>query len=96
MARTQAMMAHGLVEETRGLIDQGLREGRTARLAIGYAQALGVIDGLISQDEATEAIALATRQLARRQVKWFRRDPRVTWLDAADPSAVAVDSVLGS
>ena len=53
----------------------------TASRATGYAQALAVIDGQMSEDEAVESIALATRQLARRQVKWLRPDPRLHWLD---------------
>ena len=79
--RTRAMMDSGLIEEVRALIDVGLREAKTASRATGYAQALAVIDGQMSEDEAMESIALATRQLARRQVKWLRPDPRVHWLD---------------
>lgn len=82
--RTRAMMDGGLIEEVRGLIDVGLREAKTASRATGYSQALAVIDGQMSEDEAVESIALATRQLARRQVKWLRPDPRVHWLDVED------------
>ncbi|WP_366180103.1 tRNA (adenosine(37)-N6)-dimethylallyltransferase MiaA [Actinomyces timonensis] len=71
----------GIIEETRGLIAAGLREGPTARRAIGYAQALAVIDGEISADEAVDATAADTRRLASRQFKWFRRDPRIHWID---------------
>lgn len=69
------------MEEVETLIDQGLRRGETAPRAIGYAQALAVIDGTMSVPEAIAATALATRQLASRQIKWFRRDPRVRWID---------------
>ena len=79
--RARAMFEHGLVEEVETLIDQGIREGETAPRAIGYAQALAVIDGTMSVPEAIAATALATRQLASRQIKWFRRDPRVHWID---------------
>ena len=79
--RARAMFEHGLVEEVETLIDQGIREGETAPRAIGYAQALAVIDGTMSVPEAIAATALATRQLASRQIKWFRRDPRVRWID---------------
>ena len=71
----------GLIEETQGLIGAGLREGPTASRAIGYAQALAVIDGAMAIDEAIDATAAATRQLASRQLKWFRRDPRIHWID---------------
>ena len=82
--RTRAMMDGGLIEEVRALIDVGLREAKTASRATGYSQALAVIDGQMSEDEAVESIALATRQLARRQVKWLRPDPRVHWLDVGE------------
>ena len=82
--RTRAMMDGGLIEEVRALIDEGLREAKTASRATGYAQALAVIDGVMSEEEAVESIALATRQLARRQVKWLRPDPRVHWLDVEE------------
>ena len=71
----------GLIEETQGLIGAGLREGPTASRAIGYAQALAVIDGAMAIDEAIVATAADTRQLASRQLKWFRRDPRIHWID---------------
>ena len=79
--RARAMFDGGLIEEVEALIDQGIREGETAPRAIGYAQALAVIDGTMSVPEAVDSTALATRQLASRQIKWFRRDPRVRWID---------------
>ena len=81
--RARAMFDGGLVEEVEALIDQGIREGETAPRAIGYAQALAVIDGTMSVPEAVDSTALATRQLASRQIKWFRRDPRLHWIDVA-------------
>ena len=82
-ARAHAMFERGLVEEAEALIDQGLRQGETASRAIGYSQALAVIDGTMSVPEAIVSTVLATRQLASRQIKWFRRDPRVRWIDVA-------------
>ena len=79
-ARAAAMFDGGLVEETRALLELGLREGATARRAIGYAQAIGVIDGDLSLEQAVADTAQATRKLASRQIKWFRRDPRIRWL----------------
>ncbi len=81
-ARASAMFSAGLVEETRSLVAAGLREGRTARRATGYAQALAVIDGEMSESDAVASVALATRQLARRQIKWFRADHRIVWMEA--------------
>lgn len=82
--RAHRMMAGGLVEEVTGLGPLS----RTASRATGYAQALDHLAGRLTAEETADAIALATRQLARRQAKWFRRDPRIQWLDAADPDSV--------
>jgi tRNA dimethylallyltransferase len=79
-ARARAMLDGGLLEETRELLAAGLAQGRTASRAVGYAQAVAVLEGRLSVDDAHEAISVATRQLARRQQQWFRRDPRVHWL----------------
>ena len=81
--RARAIFDAGLIEEARVLVDEGLAEGTTAPRAIGYAQALAVLDGTMSREEAVEATAAATRKLASRQIKWFRRDPRVHWIDVA-------------
>lgn len=83
--RTEAMLAAGIVAET---VQLGTL-GRTASRATGYSQVLEHLRGDLAAEELAPAITLATRQLARRQVKWFRRDPRTTWFDAADPAALA-------
>jgi tRNA dimethylallyltransferase len=80
--RVDWMMRAGLVDEARSLAEVGLRRGRTASQAIGYREALEVVDELATPAQAEEQIALRTRQLARRQRKWFRRDPRVKWFAA--------------
>lgn len=79
-ARVDAMWSAGLVEEVRRLEKQGLRQGRTASRALGYAQVLRYLAGECSEVEAREQTVRATRRFARRQGSWFRRDPRVTWL----------------
>ena len=79
--RAARMFDTGLVEETRELVDLGLREGRTASRAVGYAQALAVIDGTSTVEDAVADTALRTRRLVRRQESWFGADPRVTWFD---------------
>ena len=86
--RAQAMFDGGLLEEVVDLIARGLREGRTAARAIGYAQALAVHDGTMSPADAVEATFVGTRRYVRRQRSWFRRDPRVHWLDAGAPDLV--------
>jgi tRNA dimethylallyltransferase len=80
--RTARMWDRGLLAEVRELERQGLREGRTAPRAVGYAQALRQVDGALTQDEAVQDTVVATRRLARRQERWFGPDPRIRWLDA--------------
>jgi tRNA dimethylallyltransferase len=89
-ARVRAMWRAGLVEEVRRLADPaapdgGLRSGLTASRALGYAQVLRYLDGEWTQEQAEAETVRATRRFARRQESWFRRDPRVSWLDAAEP-----------
>lgn len=80
-ARAKDMFARGLVEETEALLGRGLAEGKTASRAVGYEQAIEVLAGRRTRAEAVEDVALATRQLARRQRKWFKRDDRITWIE---------------
>jgi tRNA dimethylallyltransferase len=89
--RVSDMVSAGLLDEVRRLEAIGLRDGVTASRALGYAQLLEVIDGRSSLTDATAVTAQATRRFVRRQRSWFRRDPRITWLDASeDPFAAAV------
>jgi tRNA dimethylallyltransferase len=84
----------GLLAEVQRLDTQGLRQGKTASRALGYAQFLRVIDGEATVAEAAEDTIVATRQFARRQLTWFRADPRISWLDWQDPSLVAKAAAL--
>ena len=81
-ARVDRMWAAGLVDEVRRLEEAGLREGVTASRALGYAQVLAMFDGTYDEPGAVEATKSATRRFVRRQRAWFRRDPRIAWLDA--------------
>lgn len=92
-ARVDRMFAAGLVEEVRALLDRGLRRGRTASRAIGYAQVLALLAGRLDEEQAREATFAATRRLVRRQESWFRPDPRITWLDADAPEDLAAAAV---
>lgn len=83
--RVRRMWGAGWVDEVRGLRRVGLEEGRTAPRAIGYAQILAHLDGRLSPEEAQELTTVRTRQFAKRQETWFRRDPRIRWLPADDP-----------
>ena len=88
-ARVDRMVDQGLLAEVEELAGRGLREGRTAGRALGYSQFLRVLDGESSVPEAVEQTVVATRQFARRQLTWFRADPRITWLDWDDPELTA-------
>jgi tRNA dimethylallyltransferase len=89
--RVHKMVDDGLLAEVSRLDAAGLRSGKTAPRALGYAQFLKVLDGVSSVAEATEGTIVATRQFARRQLTWFRADPRISWLDwqATDLAAQA-------
>ncbi|WP_030513229.1 tRNA (adenosine(37)-N6)-dimethylallyltransferase MiaA [Nocardia sp. NRRL WC-3656] len=90
--RTETMFAQGLVDEVRELIGRGLRRGQTARRAIGYAQVLAHLGNEYDLSHARERTLIGTRRYVRRQRSWFRRDPRVHWVDGADPRLA--DAVL--
>lgn len=87
--RVDLMFDEGLVAETSALLDQGLREGRNARQALGYAQVLNYLDGKSGLDETIDLTKSATRKFARRQDSWFNRDSRISWRDAADAELAA-------
>lgn len=80
--RVDDMWARGLVAEVERLAVHGLRDGVTASRALGYSQALAYLDGECSEEQARTDTAAGTRRFARRQLGWWRRDPRITWVDA--------------
>ncbi|PXW33616.1 UNVERIFIED_CONTAM: tRNA dimethylallyltransferase [Williamsia faeni] len=83
--RTERMFSQGFVDEVQALLSRGLREGVTAARAIGYSQVIAALDGDHDIAQAQELTFIGTRRYVRRQRSWFRRDPRVHWLDAATP-----------
>lgn len=93
--RTRTMFEHGLIDETRALVTDGLVRNSTAGRAIGYAQVLAMFDGELTEEQALEQTITGTRRYVRRQRSWFNRDPRTVWLNAADSNVVdlALDSL---
>jgi tRNA dimethylallyltransferase len=87
--RVAAMFEDGFVAEVEALVARGLPGTRTASRAIGYPEVMAHLTGEISEDEARERTAAATRRFARRQDSWFHKDPRITWVDADDPDRLA-------
>ncbi|MFP5365327.1 MAG: tRNA (adenosine(37)-N6)-dimethylallyltransferase MiaA, partial [Actinomycetes bacterium] len=92
--RVHRMVGNGPPAEVERLESEGLRQGKTASRALGYAQFLKVLDGEATVAEAAEETIVATRQFARRQLTWFRADPRIHWLDWQDPALVAQAAAL--
>lgn len=88
--RVRAMLDAGWLEEVRGLLDRGFGEWLTATQAIGYAELAAHLGGRLGFDEAVERTVTRTRELARRQMAWFRRDPRIRWFDVGEGGAMDV------
>jgi len=83
-ARVDAMMAAGLLGEVEQLLAAGFRDALTAAAAIGYKEFVPVIEEGEDLDTAIAAVKQASRRYAKRQLSWFRSDPRVTWIDVGD------------
>lgn len=87
--RVERMWAAGLLDEVRALVPRGLADGPTASRAIGYAQALGQVNGELSEAEAIDATQALTRRYARRQASWFRRNRDARWFASGSPDLAA-------
>jgi tRNA dimethylallyltransferase len=83
-ARVAAMAEAGLVDEVRRLLAAPGGLGPTAGQALGYREVAAALAAGSSVDEALEETVRRTRTFARRQLRWFRRDPRITWDDGED------------
>ncbi|MEI7858533.1 MAG: tRNA (adenosine(37)-N6)-dimethylallyltransferase MiaA [Acidimicrobiales bacterium] len=87
-------MDDGFLEEVRNLAGQPGGLGRTARQALGYRELLSHLEGGVPLAEAVDEAVRRTRQFARRQLAWFRRDPRIAWVEPdADPLAAVMASL---
>lgn len=80
--RVERMVEQGLIIETRDLLDRGYRDAYAMK-SVGYREAVAYLDGDISLAEMIELIQRNTRQYAKRQLTWFRRDDRIEWIDCA-------------
>ena len=89
-ARIEAMLDAGVLDEVRGLLDRGFGRWLTSTQAIGYAELAAHLEGRLSLEGAVEGTVRRTRELARRQEAWFRRDPRIRWFDAGRGGALDV------
>jgi tRNA dimethylallyltransferase len=93
-ARVKQMISAGWLNETRELLARHGALSKTASEATGYAQLIDHLQGRISLDDAAEQIKIATRQLARRQMKWFRRFAGVTWLVGERPVEQLISDII--
>jgi tRNA dimethylallyltransferase len=87
--RVHQMMDAGLLDEVRSLAARPAGISRTARQALGYKELLDHLEGRASLVEAVETIVMRTRRFAARQQRWFRRDPRIRWVDVDDDLSAA-------
>jgi tRNA dimethylallyltransferase len=79
--RVDAMVENGLLDEVRALLDRGLPRSATALQAIGYKEFAGVLEGEKTEAEAIDEVKLRSRQYAKRQLTWLRRDESIHWID---------------
>jgi tRNA dimethylallyltransferase len=91
--RVHRMMDDGLLSEVRVLADRPGGFSRTAGQALGYKELLDHVAGRVSLDEAVATIIVRTRRFAARQERWFRRDPRIRWIDVEDDPLVALPAL---
>lgn len=82
--RARWLFANGLLEEVRALLDAGHDPRHAPLTSHGYGEAARYLAGEWSLDEAVEVTARRTRQYAKRQRTWFRRDQRIAWIEAGD------------
>jgi tRNA dimethylallyltransferase len=95
-ARVKQMIDAGWVDETRELLRTYGQLSPTAAEATGYAELIAYLNGKSSLADAIEQIKIATRQLAKRQLKWIRRFPNVTWISGDQPLETLVDAVMNA
>jgi tRNA dimethylallyltransferase len=92
--RFAAMVAAGLLDEVRGLVARPGGMSRTARQALGYKELLAHVEDGVPLGACLEEALRRTRQFARRQAAWFRRDPRITWVRDSDEAEDLLDRAL--
>ncbi len=94
--RVDLMVEAGLVEEVKGLLDRGYPRNCVAMQSFGYKELIDYVDGVRTLDEAIALLKQNTRRFAKRQLTWFRNDPRIEWIDISRFSSVEgiVDNLL--
>ena len=93
-ARFDQMLEDGLVDEVRALAARPAGISRTARQALGYREILAHVEEGAPLSDCLEQAVRRTRQFARRQASWFRRDPRVSWAESGTEAQRLLDQAL--
>lgn len=92
--RTIRMFQRGLLNEVRGLLEAGVPADAKAFESIGYKECLSVLNGELTEQQAIERATIATRQYAKRQLTWFRREPNVLWINHFGDSTEALELAI--
>jgi tRNA dimethylallyltransferase len=93
-ARTRRMFQEGLLAEVQGLLARGLSGDEKPFESLGYKQVVAYLRGQTTLEQAQESTEIETRQYAKRQLTWFRRDPRVLWLEGFGADATVAAAAL--
>ncbi len=93
--RVDEQLAAGLLDEVKALMDRGYERPLPAMQGLGYKEMIAYLDGVVTFEEATRQLKRNTRRFAKRQYTWFRKDPRIRWVDITSrPLAVVVEHLL--
>ena len=92
--RSQKMFEEGLLDEVRSILAMGFRATVKPFEAIGYKESMRVLQGEISEAEAVRLTEIHTRQYAKRQLTWLRRDPEIQWMEEFGQTAAAGEKAL--
>ena len=92
--RLEKRLQAGMADEVKAMLDEGVSEEFLVKLGLEYKYLTWYLTGKMSYEQMKEELALAIKRFAKRQMTWFRRDPRIVWLDmAADPVSQAVSLI---
>lgn len=96
LRRVDEMFANGLVAETEGLLQRGLAKNPTVLQALGYRQVVEHLRGERPLAETIDLVKIRTRQYAKRQLTWFRRQMKLDWITLEGPPSAAAAQILGT
>jgi len=94
IARYEWQMSNGFLDEVKQLFNSSIEISRTASQALGYSQFFEYLRGELSFEEAFEKAIADTKKFARKQERWFRRDPRIFWIEIKEDPLEAVPILM--